>query len=1114
MRLTPAWCASCLVLALIISLPGPVHAVGHPFWQRGDKADAAALDVRGLLGKQAPLLDDGSRSLQAERLAGRAAPATVRGIALMVAFSDTTFYGHPDDDDGELPSSGQSEFLYSAHDSVFYDHLLQDVADYYTAVSGGRFTFEYEVHDEVIRLTEPMAFYGNHPEEGEQPIVLTADAIAAVDDRVDFSSYDTILLIHAGAGEETDANNDSPEQIYSSYIGHDDLTAAVEDSVLAEPYFATDDHGPGDGIRHVLILPECEYQDPGVSGSGYFGSLGVYCFELGLRLGMLSLFDFVGGDSQGIGQLGLMGFGLWSAGGLVPPQPCAFNKQLMGWLEPYRVDPWLGDTWTLDPAADVAGPRAAARIDLSGAEYFLIEYRQQDPDGNNDFTFTGDLNGNTAPDFFDASNPDGSGLPIGYFDPAEDTDERYTGSEWDFFLTANAARPAGVQAAGTGLSIWHIDEGVVRAVWDAERNLFNGDASRKSVDLEEADGIQDLDTRQGGVYWLGADVDTWKAEGNDSFGPRTRPDTRTNAGLETGLVIDGISAVVVDSAHVFDAGLPTEYTGILYHDQMTFAVGFAADSSPAAAARDLVGVDAGVGPLVAARLHPADTAPTVIMAADSGRVYAWTSELAEAVDHDGDPETIAPLCVGTDTGGEPIAWLGQAVIGDIAGDDALEIVLAAADGLYAFDAAGDPVVAGPASGRLTAPGGEGVFTTTPVLMPPDGEAESPGRVVAVGHRPAGVDGAPTSLYFYDGDGQEVWPPVTLDGVMPAAPVRADGSLWAGVVLPDGAGRLQRIDWSSDSAPRIVWSEDLPITPGARPLTVAGGTVMVTDDGGRVHAWSPPHRIAWPEDLTVSAPIGAGGAILADDRFGRIAETGAWQTGWPLVPRVPMTTGGAEPLMLGDADDPFAFLFATRDGRLALTDPSGGMREGWPIAGPADMVTAPVVLHTPGPVAHTLTLVAAGVTPEVAGVDPQTDAMILRPVTRLRAWTLDLGAAAVPTGGVAMAGGSAEGRIAIDPLVAVSELSAATSLADSHICYPQPLRGESLRVRAMVTTAGEARAMILNLQGEIVRDTGTVPVPGGGPYEFQIDMNGVASGLYICRLQVGDQTSVKTVAVAR
>ena len=38
-------------------------------------------------------------------------------------------------------------------------------------------------------------------------------------------------------------------------------------------------------------------------------------------------------------------------------------------------------------------------MDITGQEYWLLEYRLQDPDGNRFFASAGDLNGNDVPDF-------------------------------------------------------------------------------------------------------------------------------------------------------------------------------------------------------------------------------------------------------------------------------------------------------------------------------------------------------------------------------------------------------------------------------------------------------------------------------------------------------------------------------------------------------------------------------------------------------------------------------------------------------------------------------------------------------------------------------------------
>lgn len=1118
------WIAPLIVLVLQ-GLSGAAGFPGdHPSWAGAAAMADGGLRADQLVASSRPLLSDGSASLQQARAAGERAPSTIRALALMVAFSDSSFYVYPAAPEGTLPRSTQSEFLYAAHDSSFYAHLLQNVADYYTAVSGGRFTFEYTLHGQVIELAEAMAFYGNHPTEGEQPLVLARDAVVVADPTVDFTAYDTIIIIHAGAGQETDANNDSPEQIYSTYLGFEDFADAVQDSVLQDPFLATDDHDDGEGIGHVLVVPECEYQDPGPGSSGYYGSLGVYCFELGLRLGMLSLFDFTDNDSQGIGQFGLMGFGLWSAGGLVPPEPCAFNKQFMGWLDPVVVDPAAGATWTVDAATDVAGPRACARIDLSGAEYYLLEYRLQDPDGNNRFSFdAGDLNGDGVPNFFDADSDSLDGTPTGFFDPQTDTAERFLEAEWDFFLSDNAARTGPYKAAGSGLLIWHVDEGVIRNVWDAEGNLFNGDPHRKSVDLEEADGIQDLDRRQGSAYWLGADVDTWKAEGQHRFGPSTRPDTRSNGGADTGLIVDQISAVVADSSHVFEAGTEREYTGIRYHRSMDFRCSLADQPGRPVvlATRDLPGVDLGATHLRAARLTPGASQHAVIATASEGRVYAFNDALGEWVDHDGDPETFAPLCTGTDADGAPVSWLGSAAVGRfVATDPSLDLVLTARGGLYAFRQDGTPVMSGGVPGRevgLIAP--LHAATLPAVLLPLTGEGLAAPTVACVATVDPDLDGAPAVLRFLAATGEDARGAVTLPGTVASPPVLAGRLLLVPVVGADASGLLVAVSWPEVGEPALVWTRALDLVPGARPLTVADDVVLISDDQGLVQtvsliAGEPRLDPRWSADAAIASTVGAGGAVVVAGRFGRVGEGGAWQVGWPLTPLIAMDATSAEPLALGDASDPAGYLFGARDGRLYLTDPDGMVMAGWPVAGPADLLSTPVVLGS-DPSAARLSIVAAGVTPRVVGVDPDTDGLIIEPVTRLRSWTQDVPGDLLPSGtGVAQYGASPAGRIALSSLAPVDHVTGSTRLSDTHVCHPQPLRADVLKVRGAVPTDGRARVVIYDLQGEVVRDTGSVPVLGGADFEIEVDLAGAASGLYICKLVAGGQASVKTIAVAR
>ena len=1074
----------------------------------------------------APVFDDGSIALQASRLAGREAPPLLQPVAIMADFADSCFYGRAHLFPDGVPTSTQSNFYYAAHDRLYYEHLLTDVADYFAAASGNRFELDITVEAAVPLLDRPMRYYGDHPEEGDQPVILARDVIALHDDAVDFSQYDTVFLIHPGAGQETDVLDNSPEQIQSTYLGPEDFQRAYEDSILATPYIPSDDFPEGEGIRHVLILPENEFQDAFDGFSGFYGSLGVYCFEVGLRLGMLSLTDFTPSgspDSQGIGQFGLMGYGLFSAGGWVPPQPCAFNKLLMGWLDPYTANPDPAATWTLSPSEFPDQPQTSARVDLTGAEYYLLEYRLQDPDGNRIFSFSGDLNGNNVPDFYDADSDNGDGTPTGFFDPDEDEREWFTDAEWDFFLSDNTAREPGVKGAGSGIYIWHIDEGVIRDAFGQQRNLFNANPDRKSVDLEEADGIQDLDSRIPSPWWLGGDDDSYRGEDNALFGPGSRPDTRTNGGVRSGLVIEEISNVVLDPDFVFHPGTPAEYEGILYAETMTFR--FRRESDPAAvlterARLDLVGVDLTGAHLLAvpAGGSVADE-PVLVAAADLGRVYALTFDLVEWIDHDGDPATVEPLTVAVAGNGLPAEWLQPAAAGQLDGSNIEpEIVLSAADGIYSFRLDGTPLATGPgpAVGRIAAY----AVVTPPVLLPtatPDGYDVT--VVVCVGTVDPDLDGAPTILRFLDAQGAEFAEGVPLGGAAASAPVYHEGVLFVPVVAADGSGRLEAVSWPVTSPPQHLWSISLDLVPAPAPCAVTGTTVIVHDVQGRVQAVAydgdqPRPSSPWPVEIEVLTPVGVGGACLGDALLGRVVDTGVWQQGWPVRPQPHVRPAGCQPLQLklGSTDQGNAYLFATRDGRLYLADQSGNVRSGWPVAGPADLTATPVITRRDYEDAAGLQLAVAGTTPAVTGVDTGDETLETEPVARLRTWLLPVDSSAVEAVG-AMYGGSPRrggwiGSLASTPAVGFADLAA------HHVCYPQPLTTTLLRIRGWIPEDGTARAVIFNLQGEMVRDSGAQPVPGGLPFELNIDMDGVVSGVYVCTLQAGGETSVKTIAVAR
>ncbi len=1091
--------------------------------------------------KQATLAvrDDGDRDLQRRRLDGEKAPSELNAVVVMCDFSDSLMLGRLGTLPGDYPPATQTEFLFAAHDSVYFQHLLQDVAQYFQAASGGRFTFRFTIIPEVVNLAKPMSYYGNDPERGEQPVVLAADVVGILDPDIDFGSYDTMVLIHAGAGEETDLMGANPEQISSTYLGPGDFETAVRDSILPEPWLAGGDFGGTGGLDHVLILPETEYQAP----FGAVGSLGVYCFEVGLRLGMLSLSDFTPAghpDSQGIGLLGLMGYGLYAGAGYIPPQPCAFNKLLMGWIDPVSIRPDQAGDYELTPAGNPGGSTAAARVDINGQEYWLLEYRLQDPDGNNMFSFGDDKNHDGIPDFYDMDSTLGNGIPTGFFDPAVDSLETLVGAEWDFAMSDNPARPYGVNAAGSGVFIWHIDEGVIRDVFDAESNLFNADPAHKAVDLEEADGIQDLDSTVPSEFSFGGDDDSFRGEGNHEFGPRTRPATESATGAYTGVVMRDFSKVVSDSQGYVLAvdGFDTTW-GITYAGTMGFRVEteVAGDDGPLPAARlelpagvDLRGCDVLIGDL-----DGGGTPDEIILAGHAGEVYVLDGDLQEYIDGDGDPATVEPLAVGT-WDSLPAAWNLPPAMGDLDGDGLPEIILTAAEGLYVFH--GDGTALEPGSEAFNGlyrrlPG----CSLPPVLTPASSGAVDQDEAVRVLVDVIAFQDGLSYLRTYGGDAALAEPGIELGtGRVVAVPVWAFDQVFLCARADTTGGGDHRLDVifpgvSDNGGTPVHHSYPLAVEPG--PWPVSYGVVEGDARGSELRYVLVPGKngsgmtlffdrdmrptgasLTWSDDIEVSSPLSPGGCFVGYDLLGRIGNGGDWQDGWPV--RVDDRTavpvrGGALVARLAGVDSPSPqMIFPLRDGRLAGIAAHGETVPQWPLSGPAACAGTPALGRTRG--GPLLDLVAVGTFDRITGLSTANGGLIGDPVSTIMVWE-DVAEARATW---PMRGGGIwrNGRYDTGSWTVLSPAAAGAGLVSgSHFCYPNPLREGDLFVRGTARAPGRARASIYNLEGEQVIETPWHDIAAGDPFTLEVPLDGAVTGMYICRLVVdaGGETDYSVVS---
>jgi M6 family metalloprotease-like protein len=466
-----------------------------------------------LLESESLLRSDGRMST-----AEAAAAETLHAVVLLVDFDDQ-------------PMSATANGAPADSVDLYFNRVMLFLSQMYSQMSDGLVTITWELSPRVYRLPQKMSWYGDDVDIATREAALVHDAVVAGDPEIQYTRYDRFLLFHAGAGQEADVNNNSSELIWSVFFRTIDFQYWLDapPDCVDEVYSAncigirTDDIDPRTNqpfyVPHMTIVPETESQD------GYdFGILGVVAHEFGHSFGLPDLYDttapddFIFADSQGIGTFGLMGAGIWNENGFFPSEMEAWSKFYVGWLRPRVVRPdETAAPVDLDLAAIEHERRSAAvRIPLGGDEYFLIENRIRDYNGNGKFDFD-DADANGVFDFWTDS---------------------YAGAEFDWFLPRElAGAPAGQD--GSGLLIWHIDESIIRDL--LLYNLVNAEALHKGVDLEEADGIQDLDRLQLTFEAFGDSRDSWWAPFATQFTPHSEPNTDGYGDAHSGIWITDIS---------------------------------------------------------------------------------------------------------------------------------------------------------------------------------------------------------------------------------------------------------------------------------------------------------------------------------------------------------------------------------------------------------------------------------------------------------------------------------------------------------------------------------------------------------------------------------------------
>ncbi len=251
------------------------------------------------------------------------------------------------------------------------------------------------------------------------------------------------------------------------------------------------------------------------------------------HLGLPDLFDTETGLSA-IGRFGLMdGQGIFAFAGTYPPEPSPWSKIKMGWAEPVTLNIENANVNLVTNLAAGIGDTVILKIPLNSSEYFLVENRNRD--ANNDGSLvTYNVNGNVFTKTFFKDTTGYQSFDVDLISGVVTNVDEF---DW--------------AVPGNGILIWHIDENVINE--KLADNKINTDKDRRGVDIEEADGVQDIGeifiTILGDeVIGEGTEEDMWHASNptelfENRFAKDTRPNTLTNSGANSLITIKNFSEI-------------------------------------------------------------------------------------------------------------------------------------------------------------------------------------------------------------------------------------------------------------------------------------------------------------------------------------------------------------------------------------------------------------------------------------------------------------------------------------------------------------------------------------------------------------------------------------------
>lgn len=468
---------------------------------------------------------------------------TLRILAVLVEFQE--------DNDATTIGNGKFNSIYSQnynsiidplpHNANYFSAHLEFAKNYYKKISNGKQNISYSVVPQVITLSKTMKSYS--PPIKSNDFTSVAEMIKevwqkadSISPKINFSNYDLFFVFHAGAGREV--------SLPGSLGNERDLPSVFMSQNNLKFYFGNNFEGfPVSNnsfkINNTVLLPQTENREVESFGSKYLFELtinGLIVSNIASYFGLPDLYDTNTGLSA-IGRFGLMdGQSIFAYNGAFPCEPSAWEKiflnERLNWGISLKEFNFNKSDYTLT-ANNISNSfdTTILKVPINASEYFLLENRQRNS-LKNGCQVTIWNNGNTYTKTF---YKDTSGFYSFDIDSLEgvviDVDE------FDWALPGN------------GIVIWHINQNVIDN--NLMFNSINVDKNNRGVDVEEADGIQDIGEKFQTIFGdiligEGDSEDFWFSSNKSNlykniFNKNSRPNSNSSSGANSLIDISNFS---------------------------------------------------------------------------------------------------------------------------------------------------------------------------------------------------------------------------------------------------------------------------------------------------------------------------------------------------------------------------------------------------------------------------------------------------------------------------------------------------------------------------------------------------------------------------------------------